>query len=258
MNEHKEPKVLVGAPTAAPYAYCLAAWASRVKELTYKNYTALLVDNSETIPYHETIEQQGIPAVKYPEFIKDSRARLPASRNLLRKKVLEEGYDYFLSLEQDVIPPVDVIEKLIRHQKPIVSGVYYKPYALTYYHQGKVVKSVKKVTPLLFGLIEGVQTRMQFLSAEDVEEEKLIAIRFCGLGCVLIHRSVLEKIQFRSDKSIDCHDDLWFCNDAIEHKFPIVADTSVKCQHVISGKPAGLFADVQKGFNPLAFQQKKP
>lgn len=245
-----QPKVLVGSPTAAPYIYCLPDWASRVKELTYKNQTAVLVDNSESIPYTKTIESLGITAIKDPEFIKDSRLRLPHSRNILRQMVLDQGYDYFLSLEQDVIPPVDVIERLLRHKKDIISGVYYKYFELAYRHKGEIIKKVRTTVPLLFGKIEGIQTRMRYLSAQDVEGEKLLKIRVCGLGCVLIHRSVLEQIQFRSSEKVECHDDLWFCNDAVKKGYEIYADTSVKCRHMLTGKPSGLFKDAQVGFAP--------
>ena len=70
------PKVLIGAPTAAPYAYCLEEYVTRVKNLTYKNYKVMLVDNSEKETYDKVIEKQGILAAKYPQFIQDSRERL--------------------------------------------------------------------------------------------------------------------------------------------------------------------------------------
>lgn len=254
----QQPRILIGAPTASPYEYCLPDWAARVKELTYKKKTAVLVDNSETISYTKTIERCGIQAVKDPEFIKDSRLRLPHSRNILRQIVLDEGYDYFLSLEQDVIPPVNVVEQLLSHNKKIVTGVYYKYFNLSLVHQGKQMKKVQKLMPLLFGYIPGIQKKMHFFSSQDVEDSKLLPVRFCGLGCVLIHRDVLEKVKFRADASVNCHDDLWFCNDALTQKFQIYVDTSVKCKHMLSGKPSGLFADVQKGFNPQAVQNITP
>ena len=246
----QQPKILIGSPTAAPYLYCLPDWVARVKELTYKNKTALLVDNSETIPYTKTIEQLGIQAVKDPEFVKDSRMRLPHSRNILRQMVLDGGYDYFLSLEQDVIPPVDVIEQLLSHEKKIVTGVYYKYFNLSYHHQGKPVKKVRKLMPLLFGYVPGITEKMRFLSQDDVEEPKVFPVRFSGLGCILIHRNVLEKVHFRADISVNCHDDLWFCNDALKNGFEIFVDTNVKCKHMLSGKPSGLFADMEKKFDP--------
>lgn len=240
------PKVLIGSPTAAPYAYCLPDWASRVKELSYPNKTAVLVDNSETIDYVKTIEKYGIQAIKDPEFVKDSRLRLPHSRNILREMVLKGDYEYFLSLEQDVIPPIDVIEKLIGHKKDIVSGVYYKYFNIDFKLDGKNVKTVKKLRPLLGGVIPGVQKKMDFLSAEQVEQPQFIPIRFCGLGCVLIHRDVLEKVPFKAEITFQGHDDVWFSNDAAKAGFKLYADTSVKCKHMISGKPSGLFDDVDK------------
>jgi len=246
----KQSKILIGSPTAAPYEYCLPDWAARVKELTYQNVTAVLVDNSETVDYTKAIKRLGIKAVKDPEFIKDSRLRLPHSRNILRQIALEEDYKYFLSLEQDVIPPVDVLEQLMSRKENIVTGVYYKYFNLQYHHQGKNIKTVKQLMPLLFGYIPGITTKMRFLSQQDVEAPAFFPIRFCGLGCILIHRDVLKKVKFRADASVNCHDDLWFCNDALHHGFKIYVDTKVKCKHMLSGKPSGLFADAQKGFDP--------
>lgn len=246
----KLPKVLVGSPTAAPYAYCLPDWVARVKELTYPNKTAVLVDNSETEAYDKTIDKYGVKAVKDKEFVKDSRLRLPHSRNILRRMVLDEGYDYFLSLEQDVIPPVNVIELLIRHNKKMVSGVYYKYFNIEYKHEGKPVKIVRKLMPLLAGYIPGINQKMDFLGADDVERPRCFPIRFCGLGCVLIHRDVLAKVPFRADITVKGHDDIWFSNDVFDQGFRMYVDTGVKCKHMISGKPSGLFDDVLKEFNP--------
>ncbi len=246
----KHPKVLIGSPTAAPYEYCLPDWAARVKELTYPNKTAVLVDNSEKVPYTKIIEKYGIKAVKDPEFIEDSRLRLPHSRNILRQMVLDGNYEYFLSLEQDVIPPVDVIEQLIRHGKKMVSGVYYKYFNIEYKHEGKSLKTVRKLMPLLAGYIPGIKKKMDFLTADDVEQPRFFPIRFCGLGCALIHRDVLEQVPFRAEDTFPGHDDVWFCNDVIQQGFQMYVDTGVKCKHMLSGKPSGLFKDIEKKFNP--------
>ena len=40
-------------------------------------------------------------------------------------KINLEDYDYFLSLEQDVIPPKDIIEQMLKSEKKIITGVYF-------------------------------------------------------------------------------------------------------------------------------------
>ncbi len=239
-----QPKILVGSPTAAPYAYCLEAWISATRSLTYPATTIALVDNSPTEEYYTLLQQQGIRALKYPSFIKDSRERLAASRNMLRQIVLDEDYDYFLSLEQDVIPPKDVIERLLSHKKPVVSGVYYKYFDVRVHLPHGEVKAVKKAVPLL-ATFSPQPDKMRYLSAADVADERLLPIRFCGLGCVLIHRDVLKKVAFRADVTVACHDDAWFCSDTTTAHFSMFADTGVKCTHLISGKPPNLFADIK-------------
>jgi hypothetical protein len=265
LNEHlltkrmteQSPRVLIGAPTAAPYQYCLKEYAAGIKNLAYKNYDVLLADNSEQPGYETIIEQEGLKAIRAPTFIKDSRERLAASRNLLRDYVLKERYDYFLSLEQDVIPPADILERFLAHKKPVMTGVYFKPFTLSYTHKGQLLKKVKKLMPLLCGIIPGVQNKMHPFSAEEVTEPRVMQVRFSGLGCIFIHRDVLEKIEFRADTNVPCHDDVWFSQDLWSNKIPLFCDTSVKCKHLLNKKPQNLFNDVKKGFNPgFAIQEK--
>jgi len=185
----------------------------------------LLVDNSKDDSYFKRIKSLGLNAIK-DEYFEKARERIVHSRNILRKIVLEKGYDYFLSLEQDVIPPKDVIEKLIRHEKKVVSGVYFSRYKIN----GKIM-----YLPLLWKEKKDNKKLMRFLKPEEIEGDKLIKIKKCGLGCVLIRRDVLEKIKFRYVEEILCFDDMFFCEDVEKNGFGLYCDASVKCKHLISG-----------------------
>ncbi len=55
-----------------------------------------------------------------------------------------------------------------------------------------------------------------------------------GLGCVLIHRDVLEKIEFKAENSFD---DYWFAKDAYKKDIPLFVDVKVRCKHLIENKP---------------------
>ena len=101
------PKILVGCPTSHHKAYCLKEYAEAVKSLDYPNYDILLVDNSPDEDYINKIKEHGLSVIK-GHYFEGARDRIIASRNILRQKAIDEGYDYFFSLEQDVIPPRDI------------------------------------------------------------------------------------------------------------------------------------------------------
>ena len=118
------PKILVGCPTSFHKEYCFDKYVAGVKALTYGNFDVLLIDNSQDNIYFNKIKKSGLNVVK-GKWFEGALDRIISSRNILRQKVLDGGYDYFFSLEQDVVPPPDVLERMIKHDKKIVSGVYF-------------------------------------------------------------------------------------------------------------------------------------
>src|SRR3989344_2942951 len=96
----RKPKVLVGCPTSSHKEYCLQDYASALKELSYENFDVLIVDNSESDSYSKKIKALGLPVIRAP-YTEHAKDRVIASRNILREKALEGGYDFLLSLEQD-------------------------------------------------------------------------------------------------------------------------------------------------------------
>ena len=226
-------KILVGCPTADPYRYCTQEWIDAVKALSYKGFDILLVDNSSSKDYFNEFSKK-VPMLK-TERIENLRELIARDRNLIREKVLKENYDYFLSLEIDVIPPLNVIEKLLSHNKEIVSGVYYKDYDVNITKAGKLVRKAKTILPLLWKAVD--KENVAQLTTKEVEDSKLLEVAIAGLGCLLIHRSVLEKVKFRVDlKESSACDDVWFCHDAFKNNFKIYADTSIKCRHLLKDK----------------------
>lgn len=242
------PRILVGCPTAAPYAYCLQQWIAGVQALIHKPLDIVLADNSETEDYSRTLTSHGLRMLRYrapPHTL--PRDKLAHSRNMLRQLVLDEGHDYFFSVEQDIVPPPDALELLLRHRQPIVSGVYYKYFTLQYKGTDGKILTKKKAMPLLAHSSQDPK-KMHFIPAEEVEGDHFFQVRYCGLGCLLIHRSVLEKISFRVDQGPEglAFDDVYFCNDALAAGFSLHVDTAVKCLHLLTGKPGGLFSPSQQ------------
>jgi len=218
-------KVLVGGPVSDMHEYCFNEFIKSRKSLTYKNHDILLVDNSKTDKFYKRIKEAGLP-VERIEYREKARDRLIESRNLLRKHAIENGYDYFLNLDQDIMPPNDIVERLIKHKKKVVTALYFNPIRLP--KTGEI-----KIRPVI-GFLEG--TRVRFLKPEEMNKG-IVEVDVCGSGCIIMHREVLEKVEFRYDKEGEGFDDVMFVQDAKEKGYKVYADTSLVVKHLIMSRP---------------------
>ena len=209
-------KILIGCPTSEHKAYCLKEYVEVVKKL---DCDVLLVDNSEGEDYYNKLKELGINVIKDKYFPK-ARDRIVSSRNLLRQYCLDNNYDYLFSLEQDVIPPLDIIEKLLNSGKKVIGGLYYKV-------------DGKELTPIAWIHHEGTLARR--LNYSETVESRIMEVITCGLGCVLIHKNVLEKVKFRYEENKKSFDDVWFGIDVRDKGFKLYLDTGLKCKHLIKG-----------------------
>jgi GT2 family glycosyltransferase len=223
----KQPKILVGCPTSYHKEYCLKEYSLAVKSLTYKNKHILLVDNSKDNIYYNKIKEHGLNVIKGPYF-ESARDRIVASRNILRQYCLDNSFDYFLSLEQDVIPPPNIIEQLLKHSKRVITAIYFA--------RNTMPTGEAKLIPLAYSLLDEKTLSMRPLNKQELwENQGLFRVISCGLGCILIHSSILKEVEFRYD--LNTFDDRWFCIDLYTRKIPLYADTSIKCKHLILNRP---------------------
>ncbi|MBI4155165.1 hypothetical protein HY498_03710 [Candidatus Woesearchaeota archaeon] len=216
-------KVLIGCPTYDGKAYCLDKYLESIKNFKFKDYELVLVDNSKTEDYFNLLKSKGINVIRGKD-LGDPVKNVVVNRNLLRDYFLKKDFDYFFSLEQDVIAPNDVIEKLISHKKEVISGVYYTVYRF---------KGEPGVRPLLWAAVEGKPDAVRFMSTE-AKKPGLYKIKWCGLGCLMIARKVIKDIKFRYVENSGVFDDVWFCKDAEKKGYEIWADTSVQCDHELN------------------------
>lgn len=222
-----QPKILVGCPTSFHKEYCLKEYAECVKKISYPNHDVLLVDNSPDDSYVGKIKKLSLPVIKGPYF-EGALDRIVASRNILRKKVLDEGYDYLFSLEQDVIPPADVLEMLLKHGKKLVTCIYFAHNVMPDGSRGLI--------PLAYKLVDRKTLSMAPLNPIDIDSGKLMEVVSAGLGCLFIHRDVLEKVKFRHEGG-PAFDDRFFFIDCFNNGVKAYTDTSIKCKHLILNRP---------------------
>jgi len=162
---------------------------------------------------------------------------LSKQRNRLVKEFLETKSDWLLMMDSDEQLPVASFDKLVEaaHEKerPIVAGLVFASFE-TGYPYPQPVPTIFQDTP------EG------FLPLNKYDKDSLFEVDAAGTGCLLIHRSVLEKMRDEADEhqgqdwcwfwdgpihGIWIGEDLQFCRRVRSLGFPIYAHTGAILPH---------------------------
>lgn len=231
------PKVLISAPTASAKNYCFSEWIDNVLNFTYPDFQVRLFDNTidggknAEFLNSQCLDKRFWAVHTNTDHIDSVIERMAISHNLCRETLLNGDYEYLLHLETDIFPEKHIIESLMYNGKDVVGAIYDRD-------EGKWRKSMlqKHIWSSPFNV-----TATNFESGEElfVVDGTCKPFASVGLGCVLIHRKVLEKIQFRFIKNEHKHPDSYFSEDCFRNNIKIYADTSLYCRH--DNKAWGLY-----------------
>jgi hypothetical protein len=217
-------KVLVTAPISKVKDYVLERWMEHISNLTYENYDILLVDNSESSSWHKKYIDQ-FPNIKFIYFSPrglTSQEFISYCQEKSRKYAYINNYDYIMSIECDVFPPLNVIESLMQHDKDVACGIYNWGFK----EKRKPLIQTAEIFDTHF------ETRnMDYDEAMIFINGSLKEVYNVGLGCALISRNVFRRIPFRFQKDDSNHSDSWFAFDCYFKKIQIYADTKIICEH---------------------------
>lgn len=244
-----EPKVLIGCPTYFKYKYCIDKFLEAIKQLNYSNYKLIFAENSENNNYFNYLKSLGCEVIKIP-FTNTPLQRIVDSRNTLIEYALQNNYDYFFSVDQDVILPQNSIPELINMNKDISVGIYFNIFN---------VDNKAKLRPLIYNgisekefeelrekyplppSIKNCHDLKRFVTLDEIKNNKILKIRQAGAGCMLISKKVLEAnikfgiLEIPNSKHITT-DDIYFCEMANAKGFEIYANTEIICDHLIKEK----------------------
>ncbi len=235
MTEQK--RVLVGCPITSYKKDAMPHYLKGLKGLTYKNKEIVLVDNSPDEEMFKGLLKEKWLKVEKSAHLPVIRDMIVRDRNRLREIALEEDFDYFFSLEQDVVPPRDVIERLLANGKDVSSAVYFS------YKEVQMVTPKGRIrrhdlAPIAYTWSDPVAKHSELqrrITFSEVFPSRLQQIHTCGVGCVLISRNVLEKVRFRYEKNAPSFDDMFFCMDCQGQGFEIWLDSRIVCMHHFGG-----------------------
>ncbi|MDR2816280.1 MAG: hypothetical protein LBB62_06220 [Proteiniphilum sp.] len=223
-------KILIGTPVTDSLAYknyCLENYLSMLQELksdkTKLNFMIILECIQQDAAYYIDKYAGRDFRIELQDSQSDIPERMVACRNRMREIVLEEGYDYLLFLEQDILPDRRIPDLLLKHGKPVCSALYFN-----IVRKGNPSVSYPGYNPMIWRYEDDTIVTPLF---EELFPPALMKFDGCGLGCVLIHRHVLEKIAFRYEKDKPYFEEFYFMHDCKQHAIDIFVDTGLICRH---------------------------
>jgi hypothetical protein len=138
--------------------------------------------------------------------------------NIARDLVLNGGYDALLTVESDMVIPELALLRLARVKADVV-------YSL----------AVTRRSKRLVVFTEIGERWCRWLQADEAKLRQawgnVIETQGAGFGCTLIHRHVLEEIEFRRPKGGSAND-WYFALDCVEKGFKQMTDMGVICGHI--------------------------
>lgn len=139
-------------------------------------------------------------------------------------------YDYIMWIDSDIVFTPKQFQKLVDHNKDIISGVYMMD-------DGKHFATCKDWDEEYFK----EHGQFKFLTLNDIEEkEVLLEVSYSGMGFMLIKKGIFESMEYPWFKPIEkkignmvdfTMEDVAFCLKAKEKGFKIYIDSTVRVGH---------------------------
>jgi len=172
------------------------------------------------------IDRLGVPDVVYGTvnpFPGYDHRNVTAQYTEAWRLAIEGDFDYLLTVEHDIEPPADALDKLIACDAPVAYGLY--------------VFRQRTVPVVNCYRVEGrVNPGMSYgLFPDDLRRAKaagVVEVSGVGFGCTLIRRNVLERVKPQGEK--DC--DGFFACECLRKGIKQVGRFDVECGHWHEGR----------------------
>lgn len=138
-----------------------------------------------------------------------------------RDVFLAGTWDWFWTVESDIIPPADALERMLAIAEEKGADVVRAPYL---YRQPWPAETVA------LGIHHGHNARNRGEALRKPWPTGIIPVSGAGLGCSLFRREVVERVEFRHGGAAHCdtyfNDDIWWAGFTNQW-----ADMSMWCGH---------------------------
>ena len=198
---------------------------------------------------------------KWPEgtkFMTPAGMPIDVARDMSARAAVEKGYEWIFFWDSDVMLPDGAVQKLLEANTPLVNGMYV---AKRKFGDGFFWDMWMRV--------QGPDGKIGATNVMDWGDARYFdQADFVGAGCMLVHRSVFEKISemypglpyfywtisrkpegivpFPDPMMNAMSEDFFFCALAKACGFRIVVDTSIRCGHMTTSEFCEKSMEMQK------------
>lgn len=149
------------------------------------------------------------------------------ARNTIVEEFLKTDATHLFFIDNDTIPPLDALDKLLKADKDIISGLT----PIVEHDENRLNDS------------NGFYKKWNCVGVDDKllkPHTGILPIKGAGGSCLLIKREVFEKMKapwfkflYKDDKGKECviSEDIYFIIMAISNGFKPFCDTSIICGH---------------------------
>lgn len=192
--------------------------------MAYDNHSLLMIHLGQIAERskHEPVTKDGAIF----EFFHFTAGRMltPAAREALADNALEAGMDYMLMIDDDMICPMDLFERLYDHNVDVVAPLAFTRNAPHY----AVIYECETGT-------DPVSRQDYFINhyARNYPENQLVRCDAVGFGSALINMDVIKKMKkpyFMS--TCGTGEDILFCYNAQKVGAKVYMDTATKLGHI--------------------------
>jgi GT2 family glycosyltransferase len=249
------PRVLLATPTSQRHAHLLDEWIDSLNKLNYP-IDVLLVDTTpETDEYFELlktkkVQDKQITVIRFPwDYSNYIVQHLAYAREKIREYFLENNYEFLMSCDDDIFLPEWGIERLLSYNKDCV-GFYVHIYDIDsqtpcIFKSGSIIMG-KGLEFYSFAEIDAYRDFIERMELDKLTENEKLLIPFIvkdkffprlfkpyatNLGCLLIKKTVLEIVPFRTHDTFIFGEDLWWFNEANDKRFEFWCDSKHRCIH---------------------------
>ncbi len=237
--------IMIGIPIYDGKEYCLKRLVDFLRKLDNKLVRIVFLDSSRSNRFYYNELQRAARYLMNKGFkVNQKRGlwkndvgyRIVANRNLLRRIFLQSFCSHLFMLDADVIPDDDkIVEKFLKHDVDVVHAVC----PIT-----KIIDNKNIVTTHIYqpeGKLDykDINSKFKFVEFKDLPDKGLVKVVGIGLGCCLVKKKVVEKIEFRvkdGKKGWFVCEDLMFCADLHKKNIIVQVDCGAKCAHYVGEK----------------------
>ena len=171
----------------------------------------------------------GLNIMPWDPIITTASTYLPDARNQIHNIFLKNpDATHLLMLDSDVLPPPDFINRMLKHNKPVVGGYYCKKEKYPVKQTDGSIITVQR--PVVYDYV-GLQDGKDIFSQRVFPGSGMERVDGAGAGSWLMRRDVAEALGESPYDMNSGGEDLKLCRKITEAGFEMFVDWNTPCAH---------------------------